>query len=329
MFNDSAFKDERTSEERSKEADQDLGTPLAKGKYAVAGRGINKHFEQLCILDNLSINIPRGVTYCLLGPNGSGKTTLMRGLMGLVRLDSGTVFVLDEPLNRINRIYSKLGYMPQQRPLYPDLTVKENLEFYAGIYGISGQKLKERIKEVLEVVGLSSTRDRVTGKLSGGMYQRISLACTLVHSPELLLLDEPTVGIDPVTKESFWDYFRTLTRDQGNTIIFSTHIMEEAERCDLAGFMRAGRMMAESTPDDLKRIAKLSTLLKLKVRDPVHDVFRLEEMGFEAHVEGGIISVILPSRDSMHQILSCEGLRPLEFELLEPTLEDAFLRLAG
>lgn len=329
MSNDSAFRDERISEESPKEVDQDLSASLAKGKYAVSGRGINKHFEQLCVLDNLSISIPRGVTYCLLGPNGSGKTTLMRALMGLVRLDSGTVYVLDEPLNRINRIYSKLGYMPQQRPLYPDLTVEENLEFYAGIYGIRGQKLKERIKEVLEVVGLSSTRDRVTGKLSGGMYQRISLACTLVHNPELLLLDEPTVGIDPVTRESFWDYFRTLTRDEGNTIIISTHIMEEAERCDLAGFMRAGRMMAESTPDELKRIARLSTLLRLKVRDPVHDVFRLEEMGYEAHVEGGLISVILPSRDNMHEILACEGLRPLEFELVEPTLEDAFLKLAG
>jgi ABC-type multidrug transport system ATPase subunit len=297
--------------------------------YAVFGRGIKKFFEDLCVLDDLSISIPRGITYCLLGPNGSGKTTLMRVLMGLIKPDAGEVIVLDQPIDRIDRIYSKLGYMPQLRPLYPDLTVQENLEFYGGIYGIRDQKLKKRIAEVLEIVGLSSTHDRITGKLSGGMYQRISLACTLVHSPELLLLDEPTVGIDPVTKENFWDYFRTQTREQGNTIIISTHIMEEAERCDLAGFIRAGRMMAESKPDDLKRIAGLNTLLKLNVKDPEKASDLLKNLSFETRIVDRTIYVLLPTRDSMQEVLSVEGLNPIGFELKEPTLEEAFLKLAG
>src|SRR5512137_2725957 len=157
-----------------------------KDTLAVVGRGINKSFENLRVLQDMSVNIPRGVTYCLLGPNGSGKTTLMRMIIGLVKLDSGEIYVLDEPLDRISKVYPKLGYMPQQRPLYPDLTVEENLEFYAGLYGIRGQERASKIAEVLKIVDLSQTRDRVTGMLSGGMYQRISLACTLINSPDLL-----------------------------------------------------------------------------------------------------------------------------------------------
>ena len=328
MLDQSATSYELMKEAQSGEKGQKSGTIDDRG-YAVVGRGIKKYFEDLCVLDDLSILIPRGITYCLLGPNGSGKTTLMRVLMGLIKPDAGEVFVLDEPIDRLNGIYSKLGYMPQLRPLYPDLTVRENLEFYGGIYGIRDRELKKRINEVLEIVGLSSTRDRITGKLSSGMYQRISLACTLVHSPELLLLDEPTVGIDPVTKESFWDYFRTLTKEEGNTIIISTHIMEEAERCDLAGFIRAGKMMAESKPDDLKRIAGLTTLLKLKVKDPEGALVLLKDLSFETRIADRTIYVSLPTRDSLPEVLAIEGLNPIWFELKEPTLEEAFLKLAG
>ena len=157
--------------------------------------------------------------------------------------------------------------MPQQRPLYPDITVKENLEFFAGLYGIQGRERDTRIDDVLKIVDLSETKNRITGTLSGGMYQRISLACTLIHSPDLLLLDEPTVGIDPVTKQSFWGYFRDLAKE-GKTVVITTHIMEEAERCDLVGFMRDGRMLAESSPDELKKFAGLKKQLRMRVERP-------------------------------------------------------------
>lgn len=299
-----------------------------KGRHAVFGRGISKSFGQISVLNDLAINIPKGVIYCLLGPNGSGKTTLIRGMMGLVRLDAGQVYVLDEPLEKVSRVYAHLGYMPQQRPLYPDLTVQENLEFYAGLYGIRGQKRGERIKEVLAVVDLAETRDRITGNLSGGMYQRISLACTLVHNPELLLLDEPTVGIDPVTKQSFWEYFKHLTEDEGRTIIITTHIMEEADRCDIVGFMRAGRMMAESSPDELKKLAGLQTFLRLKVAEAEKDAARLKDLGFLIEQVGGELVVPLPDPESLREVLSCQGLRPLSYKIVEPTLEQAFLKLA-
>ncbi len=129
-----------------------------KDKFAVIGRGITKSFDNLSVLQDMAVNIPKGVTYCLLGPNGSGKTTLMRMVMGLVKLDSGRIYVLDEPLDRISKVYLKLGYMPQQRPLYPDLTVLENLEFYAGLYGIRDHERTKRIDEVLRVVDLLETK---------------------------------------------------------------------------------------------------------------------------------------------------------------------------
>jgi ABC-2 type transport system ATP-binding protein len=296
-----------------------------KDKLAVVGRGINKSFDNLRVLQDMSVNIPRGITYCLLGPNGSGKTTLMRMIMGLVKLDSGEIYVLDEPLDRISEVYPRLGYMPQQRPLYPDLTVKENLEFYAGLYGIRGQELSRRIEEVLKVVDLSQTKERITGMLSGGMYQRISLACTLINSPDLLLLDEPTVGIDPVTKQSFWGYFRDLA-SEGKTVVISTHIMEEAERCDMVGFMRNGRMLAESSPDKLKEFAGLKKQLRMKVVDPDQMMAKMVGDGLEVRREGNVLFVDIADASKMRDIL--DQAKPLDFNVVEPTLENAFLKLA-
>jgi ABC-2 type transport system ATP-binding protein len=294
-------------------------------KFAVVGRNISKSFDKLHVLQDLSVHIPRGVTYCLLGPNGSGKTTLMRMIMGLVKLDSGEIYVLDEPLDRISLVYPRLGYMPQQRPLYPDLTVQENLEFYAGLYGIRGQEQDKKIAEVLQIVDLSKTRNRVTGMLSGGMYQRISLACTLINSPDLLLLDEPTVGIDPVTKQSFWGYFRELAKS-GKTVVITTHIMEEAKRCDMVGFMRNGVMLAESSPDELKKFAGLKKHLQMKVEDPEHEMAKLAGMGLEVSRVGDLLVVEVTEASKMRDIL--DTVMPVDFNVIEPTLEDAFLKLA-
>lgn len=296
-----------------------------KDKFAVIGRGITKSFDNLRVLQDMPVNIPRGVTYCLLGPNGSGKTTLMRMIMGLVKLDSGEIYVLDEPLSRINLVYPRLGYMPQQRPLYPDLTVLENLEFYAGLYGIRDREMAKRIDDVLSVVDLSQTKNRITGMLSGGMYQRISLACTLINSPDLLLLDEPTVGVDPVTKQSFWGYFRDLTK-VGKTVVITTHIMEEAERCDMVGFMRNGRMLAESSPEKLKEFAGLKKQLRMKVADPKEKMAKLVEEGFEVRVDGDIIFIDFSDTSKMADLL--EQVKPIDFKVIEPTLESAFLKLA-
>ena len=189
------------------------------------------------------------------------------------------------------------------------------------LYGIRGRECDVRIDEVLKVVGLSETKNRITGTLSGGMYQRISLAGMLIHSPDLLLLDEPTVGIDPVTKQSFWGYFRDLAKE-GKTVIITTHIMGEAERCDLIGFMRSGRMLAESSPDGIKKFAGLKKQLWMKVNDLEHEIARLIGEGFEAHREEDMLVVSIADTSKIKDIL--DEVKPADFNVIEPSLEDAF-----
>ena len=292
---------------------------------AVSARGVTKSFGQLRVLDGLDVDIPRGVTYCLLGPNGSGKTTFIRAIVRLLRLDAGELMVLDQPVSRVEEIYSRIGYMTQHKALYPDLTVEENMEFYSGLYGIKGQDREVRIEELLRMVDLSEHRKRLAGALSGGMYQRLSLACTLVHRPELLLLDEPTVGIDPRLRKTFWEYFERLA-GEGKTVIITTHLMDEAERCQMVGYMRAGRMAAQGSPEEILNQAGLGPRLRLWLAQPEDDAALLRSLGFEAEIDGGVVTVTLKSHAQIKDVLA--HISPRDIRLSEPRLEEAFLRLS-
>lgn len=293
--------------------------------YSIVARGLLKSFGKLKALNDLSVRMPRGTTYCLLGPNGSGKTTFIRAVAGLLRLDGGDLSVLGEPVHSVNRVYPRIGYMTQHKALYPDLTLRENMEFYAGLYGIEGWERDERISELLEMVDLADHIDRITGALSGGMYQRLSLACTLIHDPDLLLLDEPTVGVDPILREAFWRFFDGLA-ERGATILITTHLMDEAERCKIVGYMRAGRMLAEGSPEDLKRLAGLRPILRLWVKDPQSSASSLAADGLEVEVVGGVLQVRIEEHGRLKEIL--EGVEPSDLRLVEPSLADAFLRLS-
>ena len=292
---------------------------------AVSARGATKSFGQLRVLDGLDVDIPRGVTYCLLGPNGSGKTTFIRAIVRLLRLDSGELRVLDRPVSDVEEIYSRIGYMTQHKALYPDLTVEENMQFYSGLYGIKGQDREDRIMELLRMVALLEHRKRLAGALSGGMYQRLSLACTLIHQPELLLLDEPTVGIDPRLRQTFWEYFQSLA-ETGKTVIITTHLMDEAERCQMVGYMRAGKMIAQGSPEDILRQAGLQPKLRLWLAQPEDDAALLRSKGFEAEIEGEVVTVTLKSHAQIRDVLA--QVSPLDIRLSEPRLEEAFLRLS-
>ena len=292
---------------------------------AVSARGVTKSFGQLRVLDGLDVDIPRGVTYCLLGPNGSGKTTFIRAIVRLLRLDAGELMVLDQPVSRVEEIYSRIGYMTQHKALYPDLTAEENMEFYSGLYGIKGQDREVRIEELLRMVDLSEHRKRLAGALSGGMYQRLSLACTLVHRPELLLLDEPTVGIDPRLRKTFWEYFQSMA-EAGKTVIITTHLMVEAERCQMVGYMRAGRMAAQGSPVEILNQAGLGPRLRLWLAQPEDDAILLQSLGFEAEIEDGVVMVSLKSHAQIKDVLA--QISPLDIRLSEPRLEEAFLRLS-
>ncbi len=292
---------------------------------AISARSIVKSFGPLRVLDDLTVDIPSGVTYCLLGPNGSGKTTFIRAIVRLLKLDGGELTVLGTPVSEVDSIYSQIGYMTQHKALYPDLTLQENLEFYAGLYGIARRKRDERIAELLEMVALSAHRSRLAGTLSGGMYQRLSLACTLIHEPKLLLLDEPTVGVDPRLRQTFWKYFERLT-EEGKTVLITTHLMDEAEKCQIVGYMKAGRMAAQGSPEEILRLAGLRPSLRLWLAEPERDAAILRAAGYETAVEGSVVSVRLESHAQIKDVLS--AVSPQDTRLAEPRLEDAFLRLS-
>ena len=221
--------------------------------FAVDVDNVVKSFGTMRALDGITLRVRAGEIYGLLGPNGSGKTTLIRAIVGLVAPDSGTVTVLGRRMPDLN-ILSSVGYMTQAAALYPDISVEENLRFFAAISGADSN-----VDEVLKVVELEQRRNSVVATLSGGMRQRCSLACALVHRPRLLLLDEPTVGVDPQLRVQFWDHFRQLAA-AGTTILVSSHVMDEAERCQRLGLIRLGKLLGEGSPNEVRAAAGTNNL---------------------------------------------------------------------
>jgi ABC-2 type transport system ATP-binding protein len=228
------------------------------GEPVVVAERLVKQFGRLRAVDDLNMTIRAGETFGLIGPNGSGKTTLIRMLVGLVRPTSGRIEIMGERMPS-GKALAQLGYMTQLSALYLDLTARENLQFFCSIYGLRGKEQQRRIMEMLERVDLADRANDVVGTFSGGMKQRLSLACALVHHPRLALLDEPTVGVDPELRRSFWQYFAQLNQE-GVTIIVSTHHLDEASRCTRLGLMRFGVMLAQDTPQELLRQSGKETM---------------------------------------------------------------------
>lgn len=223
--------------------------------YAVIVNNVHKQFKGIRVLQGISLRVERGITYGLLGPNGAGKTTLLRTIIGLLLPDQGEVETLGAKMPDKD-ILRRVGYMTQSTALYDDLTVRQNVVFFAALAGVKRQA------DIDSAIALAELQDRATSRLrelSGGLKQRCSLACALVHHPDLLLLDEPTVGVDPQLRVQFWNHFRRLN-EQGVTLIVSSHVMDEAERCDRLGFMRGGKLLAEGTAAELRQRAGKATL---------------------------------------------------------------------
>jgi ABC-2 type transport system ATP-binding protein len=215
--------------------------------WAVDVENVSKTFGEIKALDGVTLRVKQGEIYGLLGPNGAGKTTLIRTFVGLVEPSGGTVTVLGRRMPNVG-VLGNVGYMTQQAALYPGLSVEENVRFFGAINGA-----EEGVKEALELVDLFDRRASVVATLSGGMRQRCSLACALVHKPQLLLLDEPTVGVDPQLRVQFWESFRRMAA-AGTTIVVSSHVMDEAERCQRLGLVQFGRLLAEGTPTEIRTL---------------------------------------------------------------------------
>lgn len=223
--------------------------------FAVVTRGLTKRFGSLTAVDAVSLRVRQGEIYGLLGPNGAGKTTLIRMLLGLVRPSEGEATVLGRRVPDKGAL-SAIGYMTQSEALYQDLTVRENLEFFATVFG---SRSSARVHELLELVDLQERADTLVATLSGGTKRRVSLACALVHHPQLLLLDEPTVGIDPQLRALLWSHFRRMS-EEGVTLVISSHVMDEAERCSRLGFLRDGKLLAEGSAGELRASTGKATL---------------------------------------------------------------------
>jgi len=219
---------------------------------------INKFYGDRQVLKDVSFDVPFAAVYGLLGPSGCGKTTTVKIIAGILLSNSGETFVLDEKMPRLS-LMNRIGYMAQSDALYPDLSAKENMEFFGALYGMTGKHFASRFDEVMELVSLSDDKNKVVAAYSGGMKRRLSLAMAILHKPPVLILDEPTVGIDPLLRKSIWDELYRMTKS-GVTILLTTHVMDEAEKCSHLSMMRSGSLIASGSPKEIQTSANVSTL---------------------------------------------------------------------
>ena len=225
---------------------------------SVETKALTKRYGKFTAVDDLDLRIRDGEILGLLGPNGAGKTTTIKMLCDMLKPTSGEAFILEKKVPD-RSIPPLVGYMPQETALYLGLTVHQNMQFFGEVFGLSRGDIKERERELLEFIDLSKWKDELVENLSGGMRHRVSLACTLIHRPRILFLDEPTVGVDPELRVSFWEYFGRLKAD-GATILITTHYMDEASHCDRICFLREGHLMAEGKPEEILEAAGVGSL---------------------------------------------------------------------
>jgi len=288
--------------------------------------GLNKRFGDKLVVDNLNMQVRPGEIYGFLGPNGSGKTTSIRMMCGLLTPDSGSGHTLGyDIVSQASEIKRHVGYMTQRFGLYDDLSLRENLDFIARIYGMPDRR--QRVQQALERLGLQGRQNQLAGTLSGGWKQRLALAACMLHNPRLLLLDEPTAGVDPKARRDFWDEIHQLAAE-GMTVLVSTHYMDEAERCHRLGYIAYGKLLANGTPQELIRQSQFSTWLVEGNVDSLLPVLQyhpavtlITRFGSSLHLNGldaaQLASAIEPFRQQPD----------LHWQLISPQLEDVFIHL--
>jgi ABC-2 type transport system ATP-binding protein len=299
----------------------------------VEARALTRRFGDFTAVDRVSFTVTAGEIFAFLGSNGSGKTTTIRMLCGILEPTDGEGRVLGLDVRREgSRIRRQLGYMSQKFALYEDLTVAENLTFYAGVYGVGGRALRARLAEVLDLIELArQSHERVAG-LATGWRQRLALGCAILHQPSVLFLDEPTAGVDPVARRRFWDLIYRLV-GEGVTIFVTTHYMDEAEHADRVSMMRAGRLIAVDRPGALKAMIASGTLWEVTTAHPLMALPVLSAVAgvAEATLHGSALhvrtSVPLAAND-LERALLAAGQSVSQIEAIPATLEDVFIALA-
>ena len=299
--------------------------------YAVETRDLTRRFGKRVAVDHLNLRVRSGELYGFLGPNGAGKSTTLRMLCGILEPSEGGGIVLGLDLAReAERIKSVIGYMSQRFSLYDDLTVAENLTFYSRVYEVAGTQRAGRMARMVQLADLAGREDQLAGTLSGGYRQRLALACALVHAPKLIFLDEPTAGVDPVSRRNFWGLIRRLA-DQGTTIVVTTHYMDEAELCDSLGFIYQGQLIAQGSPAVIKSDTFRRPVIEVEVADlrRASDVLADWDAVEEVVRVGTRLRVVLgPSRAGTAEVadvLTRAGLAPRWVHDVEPSVEDLFV----
>jgi ABC-2 type transport system ATP-binding protein len=290
-----------------------------------------KRFGAFVSVDDLTLTVAPGEVFGLLGSNGAGKTTAIRMLCGLLTPTAGTARVLGFDVGRDpEAVKRRIGYMTQRFSLYDDLTVSQNIRFFGGVYGLRGHALAEREKWAIETAGLEGKADILTRALPGGWKQRLALACSVLHGPKMLFLDEPTGGVDPISRRRFWNLIDTMA-GEGVTIIVTTHYLDEAERCDRIALMHAARLVALGTVAELKDVFAGRSLLEVtcpRVLD-AQELLEREDWVLEASVFGTRIHVVVAEAETgirrARETLGAGGFGPLAVERILPSLEDVFI----
>lgn len=299
-------------------------------RYSVVAQELTKRFGNFLAVDRVSFEIERGEIFGFLGPNGSGKTTTIRMLLGLLKPTSGSARVLGYDVTRQPyAIRNRIGYVSQRFALYEDLTVGQNLEFYGRAYGLRNEPLKNRKEAILELAQLKGLQNELTKNLAGGWKRRLALGVAIIHQPEMLFLDEPTAGVDPILRHTFWNLLYELA-EEGTTIFVTTHYLDEAERCHRVAFIERGKLVAQGTPQSLKDQTS-GQILEIDCSQPDMAMRALQEMGLFKQVAlyGNLIHVTVQEVEKQKPLIE-DRLRQQELqirsmEVVPPSLEDVFI----
>jgi ABC-2 type transport system ATP-binding protein len=298
---------------------------------AVQTVDLTKKFGKFVAVDRVNFAVPRGQIFGFLGPNGAGKTTTIRMLLGLLSPTSGTATVLGfDIVKQSEEIRQRIGYMSQKFSLYNDLTVEENLNFYGGTYGVRGQKLRQRKAYILKMAGLEGRERELTKNLAGGWKQRLALGTAIIHQPEMLFLDEPTAGVDPISRREFWALLYELA-EGGTTILVTTHYMDEAEHCQGLAFIQNGRIVAQGSPQEIKLHEMKGDVLEVDCSRPDLAIPLLREMALfdEVALYGSLIHVVTADAAAhmplIEQRLRESGIAVTGVDRIAPSLEDVFI----
>jgi ABC-2 type transport system ATP-binding protein len=303
---------------------------------AIEVKALVKRFGDFIAVDGVNFQVHTGEVFGWLGPNGAGKTTTIRMLLGLLKPTSGEMRVLGlDPVTQIQELRTQVGYMSQIFTLYNDLTARENIRFYGKVYGLSKGELEAREAEILQMAGLVGRENTLTANLSGGWKQRLALGCAIVHHPRVVFLDEPTAGVDPISRREFWGLIYAMAK-KGTTLLVTTHYMDEAELCQRVGFISLGRLVALDSPANLKVNAMRGQVLEISTPEPERTMKVLKEAQAQGKIlfneiamYGAQIHAVVPDasayREQIQKILSAEHIEVTHLDWIAPTLEDVFI----